>query len=133
MKTRELSVRTKAEKDVQDITEQVQARVGGVREGQALVFVRHTTCAVTTGEYMEGTGEDLLEVMQKIVPKIDFRHGHDPSHAPDHMAASILGASLAVPIVDGRLALGTWQRILLLEFNGPRERQLLVQAWGDDK
>lgn len=68
--------------------------------------------------------------MQKIVPKIGFRHGHDPSHAPDHMAASLLGASVTVPVVDGRLALGTWQRILLLEFNGPRERQLLVQAWG---
>jgi secondary thiamine-phosphate synthase enzyme len=129
MKTHALAVRTRGDTDVLDITPQVEQRLGAAKDGLCVVFVRHTTAGLSVGEYSEGTGEDLLEVMQKIVPEIDFRHGHDPSHAPDHMASSILGASLSIPVVGGKLALGTWQRILLLEFNGPREREILVQVW----
>jgi secondary thiamine-phosphate synthase enzyme len=79
------------------------------------------------GEVGEGTEEDLLDVLEKIIPKIRFRHAHDPSHAPAHMIASILGPSLALPIAGGRLALGTWQSVLLIELDGPRERTIHVQ------
>lgn len=129
MKTRTLTVRSREPKQVLDITGQVEEALGRTKDGLCVVFVKHTTCAVTTGEFEEGTGEDLLEVMQKIVPEIDFRHGHDPSHAPDHMAASLLGASLSIPVEGGKLALGTWQRVLFLEFNGPRSREVIVQVW----
>jgi len=81
---------------------------------------------LAVGEVGEGTEEDLMEVLEKIIPRIRFRHGHDPSHAPDHMISSLLGPSLSVPVLGGKLALGTWQRVLLLEFNGPRERSVAV-------
>jgi len=79
------------------------------------------------GEVGEGTEEDLLDVLEKIIPKIRFRHAHDPSHAPAHMIASILGPSLAFPIARGKLALGTWQSVLLIELDGPRERTVHLQ------
>jgi secondary thiamine-phosphate synthase enzyme len=90
------------------------------------LFVTHTTAALTTGEIGEGTEQDLLEVAEQIIPSIRFRHAHDPSHAWSHMAASILGPSLTLPIVDGRLALGTWQSVMLVELDGPRERTVYV-------
>jgi secondary thiamine-phosphate synthase enzyme len=61
-----------------------------------------------------------------MIPKIDFRHGHDPAHAWSHMASSILGPSLTIPVFDCKLVLGTWQSILLVELDGPRERDLHV-------
>jgi secondary thiamine-phosphate synthase enzyme len=86
----------------------------------------HTTAALTTGEVGEGTEEDLLDVVQQMIPRIRFRHGHNPSHAWSHMASSILGPSLMVPIANGKLVLGTWQSVLLVELDGPRDREVQV-------
>lgn len=129
MRTRRFEVATRRAKEALDITNAVEKELSALehREGPALLFVQHTTAALALGEHQEGTGEDLLEVAQKMIPAIRFRHGHDPAHAPDHMASSILGQSLTLPVLDGRLALGAWQRVLLLEFNGPRRRSLLLQ------
>ena len=96
-----------------------------VAQGTRL-FVTHTTAALTTGEIGEGTEQDLLEVVQQVIPSIRFRHAHDPSHAWSHMAASILGPSLVIPVSDGQLTLGTWQSVLLVELDGPRERNVYV-------
>ncbi|HNP31250.1 MAG TPA: YjbQ family protein [Nitrospirales bacterium] len=60
------------------------------------------------------------------MPQFKFRHAHDPSHAWSHMGASLIGASLALPLLEGELRLGTWQSVLLRERDGPRERQLVV-------
>jgi secondary thiamine-phosphate synthase enzyme len=111
-----------------DITERVQELVDKteVKEGLCSVFVAHTTAGLTTGEAIEGTDEDLMETLERIIPKISFRHAHDPSHAPDHMISSIVGASLSIPVFRGHLVLGTWQRILLVECNGPRKREVVV-------
>ena len=111
-----------------DITEGVQQCVSeaGVSSGLCSVFVMHTTAGLTTGEATEGTDEDLMEVLERIIPNIKFRHHHDPSHAPDHMISSIVGASLTIPISNGKLQLGTWQSVLLVESNGPRERRVVV-------
>ena len=67
-----------------------------------------------------------METLERLIPKIRFRHAHDPSHAPDHMISSIVGASLTLPVIGGTLHLGTWQRVLLVECNGPRRRTLVV-------
>ncbi len=75
----------------------------------------------------EGTEEDLVEVLWEMIPKIRFRHAHNPAHAPAHMIASILGPSLALPVSGGRLVLGTWQSVLLIELDGPRERSIHLQ------
>lgn len=98
----------------------------GAESGLCNIFVMHTTAGLTTGEATEGTDEDLMEVLEQIIPKIKFRHHHDPSHAPDHMISSIVGASVTVPIIKGKLQLGTWQSVLLVESNGPRERRVVV-------
>jgi secondary thiamine-phosphate synthase enzyme len=123
-----LRVATGNLKEVVDLTERVQALIGRakLREGLCSLFVTHTTAALTTGEIGEGTEQDLLDVVQQIIPSIRFRHAHDPSHAWSHMAASMLGPSLSLPVVDGRLTLGTWQSVLLVELDGPRERTVYV-------
>lgn len=123
-----LRIKTDRLKQVVDLTDQVNALIAKrkVTEGVCCLFVTHTTAALTTGEVGEGTEEDLLEVVEQMIPKMHFRHAHDPSHAWSHMASSILGPSLTVPISGSRLALGTWQSILLIELDGPRQREVRV-------
>jgi len=123
-----LHVNTTCLKEIVDLTERIQSliRRAKMREGLCALFATHTTAALTTGEIGEGTEQDLLEVAEQIIPSIRFRHAHDPSHAWSHMAASILGPSLTLPIVDGHLALGTWQSVMLVELDGPRERTVYV-------
>lgn len=130
-KPERVSVTTSAKREVIDITEGAQELVtrAGIRDGLCHLFVQHTTAALVVQEVGEGTEEDLLEVVDKMIPKIEFRHAHDPSHAPDHMIASVLGPSLTVPVEAGQLSLGTWQRVLLVELNGPRERSVLITCW----
>lgn len=90
------------------------------------MFVAHTTCAVTTADLDPGTDLDLLDAVWEMIPKLDYRHPHDPAHVPAHLASSIIGPSVTIPVADGQLVLGTWQRIILVELDGPRERQLAV-------
>ena len=121
-----LNVSTKTPKQIVDLTDKVDAAIrrAHLKDGLCVLFITHTTAALTTGEIGEGTEEDLLEVVEHMIPRIRFRHAHDPSHAWSHMAASILGPSLAIPIASGKLVLGTWQSVLLVELDGPREREV---------
>jgi len=124
-----LMIKTMKPRQVIDLTDQINRQITRVKiqEGLCLLFVQHTTAALTVGEMGEGTEEDLLDVLKEMIPKIRFRHDHDPSHAPAHMIASILGPSLALPIAHGRLDLGTWQSVLLIELDGPRDRTVQLQ------
>ena len=128
-----VTISTRRTKQVLDITDRVQQFVSQLAFSSGLcnVFVTHTTAALTTGEATEGTDEDLMEVLERMIPKIKFRHHHDPSHAPDHMISSIVGASVTIPISKGKLQLGTWQGVLLVESNGPRERKVIVTVLAD--
>jgi secondary thiamine-phosphate synthase enzyme len=128
MSSTTITISTRRDKEVIDITDKVREFVShtGAEAGLCNIFVMHTTAGLTTGESIEGTDEDLMEVLERIIPKIKFRHHHDPSHAPDHMISSIVGASLTVPISRGKLQLGAWQSILLVESNGPRDRRVVV-------
>ncbi len=123
-----INISTSRARQVLDITDRVEQCLNqaGIKDGLCNVFVRHTTAAITTGEAIEGTDEDLMETLERMIPQINFRHGHDPSHAPDHMISSILGASITVPVRGGKLQLGTWQRVLFVECNGPRQRECIV-------
>lgn len=133
MSSTTITIATRRNKEVIDITHKVQAfaSLAGTASGLCNVFVTHTTAALTTGEATEGTDEDLMEVLERMIPKIKFRHHHDPSHAPDHMISSIVGASVTIPISKGKLQLGTWQGVLLVESNGPRERKVIVTVLAD--
>lgn len=136
MHTSELRLSTRGDGDVIDITGQVQAAVEetGVVEGQATAFVRGSTAAITTMEYEPGGVRDLGEMLERLIPAAgEYEHNrlnHDTnSHA--HQRASLVGASQAVPVNAGRLTLGTWQQIVLIDFDDrPRERTVVVQILG---
>ena len=123
-----ITIPTRRAKQVLDITDRVESCLPklGVREGLCNILVLHTTAALTTGEAIEGTDEDLMETLERLIPHIKFRHAHDPSHTPDHMISSIVGSNLTLPLRGGRLELGTWQRVLLVECNGPSDRGIVV-------
>jgi secondary thiamine-phosphate synthase enzyme len=131
--TSEARFSTKGDGDAVDVTGHVQSSVdeAGIADGQATVFVRGSTAAITTMEYEPGGVQDLQAMLERLIPaRGDYEHNrlnHDTnSHA--HQRASIVGPSLSVPVIDGRLALGTWQQIVLLDFDDrPRERTVVVQ------
>lgn len=127
-----LRISTGSLKEVVDLTDRIESliRQAKVQEGLCSLFVTHTTAALTTGEIGEGTEKDLLQVVEQMIPPIRFRHAHDPSHAWSHMASSILGSSLSIPISAGKLVLGTWQSVMLVELDGPRERTIHVTLLG---
>ena len=128
MATTTITISTRRDKQVIDITNRIHQYLlqTEITDGLCNIFVAHTTAGLTTGEAIEGTDEDLMETLERMIPQIDFRHGHDPSHAPDHMISSIIGASVTIPVRGGKLHLGRWQRVLLVECNGPRDREIVI-------
>ena len=132
----EFQVSTRGDSDVIDITGEVQAAVGeaGVADGQASAFVRGSTAAITTMEFEPGGVHDLRGLLDRLVPPDgDYEHNrlnHDSnSHA--HQRASLVGPSDLVPVLGGRLGLGTWQQLVLIDFDDrPRERTVVVQVIG---
>jgi len=135
-KTFDLSYDTTARVDVLDITPDVAGVVkkSGFTDGYCLVFVPGSTASVTTIEYESGVVRDLIDAVERLAPQgIPYRHdarwGDGNGFA--HVRASLLGPSLTVPVAGGRLLLGTWQQIILIDFdNRPRKRRLLVQVGG---
>jgi secondary thiamine-phosphate synthase enzyme len=121
----QISVDTQRKRQVIDITGMV-ARHLPAGQGIAHVFVRHTTAAMTTADLDPGTDLDLLDALDKLIPPLEWRHPHNPNHTPDHLLASLIGPSLSVPFQQGKLLLGTWQRIILIELDGPRQRQIVL-------
>ena len=134
--TTEHRLATRGDGDTIDITGVLASAVreAGLASGQATAFVRGSTAAITTMEFEPGGVQDLRALLERLVPTAgDYEHNrlnHDTnSHA--HQRASVIGPSEAIPIVDGRLALGTWQQVVLLDFDDrPRERTVLIQVAG---
>jgi secondary thiamine-phosphate synthase enzyme len=134
IETSEFSLSTRGDSDVIDITARVQAAVddAGVSEGSASAFVRGSTAGVTTMEFEPGGVADLRALLDRLIPaEGDYEHNrlnHDSnSHA--HQRASLIGASEQVPVSGGRLGLGTWQQLVLIDFDDrPRERTVVVQV-----
>ena len=131
-----LTFPTSGKTDVIDITGHVEKTVGetGISEGQALVFVPGSTAALTTIEFESGAVEDLKEAVGRMAPQGTF-YRHDArwgdGNGYSHVRAALLGPSLTVPVIGGRLALGTWQQIILLDFdNRPRKRRIVIQVSG---
>ena len=128
MKT--LTIATRKKDEVVDITQTVETALQETQaeNGVCIVFVAHTTCALTTVDLDPGTDRDFLDALRQLLPQISYRHPHDPSHTPDHILSSILGPSLAIPYSHRQLLLGTWQRIVLVELDGPRHRTVHVSC-----
>jgi secondary thiamine-phosphate synthase enzyme len=133
-RSEQFAVSTAGDTDVVDITDRVQriAEQLGAADGQVLAFVRGSTAAIATMEFEPGGVHDLRQMLERLIPSgADYEHNrlnHDTnSHA--HQRATIVGPSEIVPIVGGRLALGTWQQLVLIDFDDrPRERTVVVQV-----
>ncbi|MGV8078629.1 MAG: secondary thiamine-phosphate synthase enzyme YjbQ [Syntrophales bacterium] len=132
----ELTFATSADTDVIDISRETAGilKDSGIREGQVLLFVPGSTAALTTIEYERGVVRDLAEAVERIAPRgIPYRHDArwGDGNGYSHVRAALLGPSLTVPVAAGQLILGTWQQIVLLDFdNRPRQRRVVVQVSG---
>src|SRR5690242_53541 len=128
MKT--ITVNTRKKDQVVDITDTIEAHLQEAKteSGICYLFVAHTTCALTTADLDPGTDRDFLDALRDLLPKLSYRHPHDPSHTPDHILSSIIGPFLAIPFTNHKLLLGTWQRVILVELDGPRRRTVHISC-----
>jgi secondary thiamine-phosphate synthase enzyme len=123
------TVKTRKKREVLDITSNVEAWLAkhhGQATGICNLFILHTTAALTTADLDPGTDLDMLDAFEAMIPKLRYRHPHNPAHVPDHILSSLIGTSVALPVDRGQILLGTWQRIVLVELDGPRERDLVL-------
>ena len=122
------TVKTRRKKEVLDITDLVEEQLGAAEttSGVCHLFVLHTTAALTTADLDPGTDLDMLDAFDAMVPKLHYRHPHNPAHVGDHIMSAAIGTSVLLPFENKRLVLGTWQRVVLIEFDGPRNRELAL-------
>ena len=127
----EFSVKTERKSQIIDITARVAAimRQSAVSEGVCCVYTPHTTAAITVNENDDpNVCEDILEALARLIPEGIWRHDRVDNNAAAHIKASIIGPSEAIPVKDGRLLLGRWQAVMLVELDGPRERRVIVDV-----
>jgi secondary thiamine-phosphate synthase enzyme len=137
VKTASLKLETKGDTDLIDVTHSVARAVkdSGISSGVVTVFVPGSTAGVTTIEYEGGAIADLKKAIERIAPR-GIHYDHDArwgdGNGYSHIRAALLGPSLAVPFSSSKLLLGTWQQIIVVDFdNRPRRREVIVQIIGD--
>ena len=121
---RRLTIKTGKKREVLDITDEIEGQLSG--SGLCHLLVLHTTAALTTADLVPGTDLDMLDAFEAMIPKLRYRHPHNPAHVPDHILSALIGTSLSLPFERGKLLLGTWQRVVLIELDGPRQRELAL-------
>ena len=132
MPTKRLSVRTEKRAQFVDITGKVKQAVqdAGISDGACTVYVPHTTAGVTINENADpSVVRDMLAHLEQLVPERG-NYTHAEGNSDSHIKSSIMGASVTVPVSEGRLVLGTWQGIYFCEFDGPRSRSCVVTTVG---
>ncbi len=130
--TVQLDIRTRTQSELQDITAEVQRALAetGVQQGVCHIFVPHTTAGVTLNENWDrDVRGDLLRALVAMVPDVPYHHGE--GNSPAHLMSTLVGASETLLIEGGRLVLGSWQGVYLAEFDGPRQRRVLVKMVPD--
>lgn len=123
-----ISIRSKNREEMIDITAEVEEHLPDRGEGVCVLFVQHTTCGVTVNENADpDVQSDMLGFLKRLIPQHEphFKHGEENSDA--HIKSSLVGSSVTVPFENGELLLGRWQGIYLCEFDGPRERKVVVK------
>lgn len=137
VKTISISLNTKGNADIHDITNQIASAVSksGLTAGTATIFCPSSTSALTTIEYESGALRDLRRLFDEIIPA-DREYAHNArwhdGNGHSHVRAALLGPSITIPIVDSQLTLGTWQQVIYVDFdNRPRQRELIVQLIGE--
>ena len=121
-----ITVRSNTHEQVIDITKDVAALAASMKDGICSLFTQHTTCALTVLTNEEGIAEDLLSVLHGLVPQTTAYVHDSADHVRAHMLSALVGPSVSVPVRDGRLGLGQFQRIVLVELEGPRQRTIQV-------
>ena len=130
----EISLKTTGRTQFVDITRQVEGVVlqSGVKNGICVIYVPHTTAAVTINENADPTvKKDIKTMLDKLIPWREPFYEHAEGNSAAHIKSSLIGCSETVIIQDGRLLLGTWQGILFCEFDGPRSRKIWVKVVSD--
>lgn len=125
-----LSIKTHKKREVLDITEFIEKQLGsnGSASGICHLLIQHTTAALTTADLDPGTDLDMLDAFEAMIPKLRYRHPHNPAHVPDHIWSALIGTSVSLPFERKKLILGTWQRVVLIELDGPREREIVLSV-----
>src|SRR5664279_1965869 len=124
-----LAIKTHKKREIIDITQKVEGVVWKHypdKTGICQLNMLHTTAALATADLDPGTDLDMLDAFEIMVPKLDYRHEHNPEHVPDHILSALIGTSVSLAVESGLLLLGTWQRVVLIELDGPRERELVM-------
>ncbi|MFB6212631.1 MAG: secondary thiamine-phosphate synthase enzyme YjbQ [Candidatus Magasanikbacteria bacterium] len=122
------TVSTSQSQEVVNITDRINSSLGDLEanEGVVHITVLHTTAALTTADLDPGTDKDMLDAFREMIPDLDYRHPHNPDHVDDHILSTLIGPTITLPVEGGKLMLGTWQEVVLFEFNGPRDRELVL-------
>ena len=135
--TGEIAISTSSGTDIIDLTPSINAylKKSAIKKGAVILFVPGSTAAITTIEYESGVINDLRKAIQRIAPE-DLYYEHNErwgdGNGYSHVRAALLGPSLHIPVIDGRLTLGTWQQVVLLDFdNRPRKRKIILQLMGE--
>lgn len=122
----ELRIRTTQRSEAKDITEQVAHLVRGKKGSLLHLFCTHTTCGLLINENADpDVMKDLLEAFERLAPR-NYGYAHGEGNSDAHIKSSLTGHSLTIPFSDGEPLLGTWQGIYLMEFDGPRERKIVI-------
>ena len=127
----EFTVRTRKKQEMVDITGKVADLVNqiGISDGICLVYVPHATAAVAINENADpNVCGDILDALAQVIPEGRWRHDRIDNNAAAHIKATLLGPSESIPVRGGRLRLGTWQSVMLVELDGPRERTVIVEV-----
>ena len=130
--TKQFEVKTSEKTELKDITNQVQSIINDskVKQGIAFVYTLHTTATIIINEAEKGLLNDIKKWVQDTFSRTDYDHDKIDTNAAAHIAAAFAKNSVTIPVDDGKLELGTWQRILHLELDGPRTRSVIVQVIG---
>ncbi|MFC5972784.1 secondary thiamine-phosphate synthase enzyme YjbQ [Halomarina salina] len=122
----EFTVQTGDRIDVRDVTDRVDEALPTGYDGLATVFVRHTTAGVTLNEFEPRLVRDVERFVEALAPEKDWAHDELDGNADAHLRSMLLGRDVTVPVREGTTDLGTWQSVLLVECDGPRERSVSV-------
>ncbi len=124
-----ISIKTNTRSEMLDITDMIQEKITevGMREGACICYVPHTTAGITINEGADpDVCKDIIQKLNELVPRSD-RYRHLEGNADSHIKATLVGSSVVIIVEEGRLVLGTWQRIFFCEFDGPRTRKIWIK------
>jgi secondary thiamine-phosphate synthase enzyme len=131
---KEVEFSTRQHREIVDLTDKVieNVRDSGIRNGLLVVQLPHATAALMLNENEEGLKQDILEKLDDLVPpREEYKHDLIDDNAHSHIKSALIGSSITLPIVEGRVIRGTWQNFLVLEQDGPRRRRLAIFVMGE--